>query len=134
MPVTCFLCAAIHHETRLIEVPSPSIRPPFLKKPSISPQYSPKWPIHPVPITRTSLDQIPTFFATVSVGTPNDPLELKLKAISSARFQAIKLGFPDFLSFASSHSKKEINDNDFKILCGAGKEVKKLCEKSSLES
>jgi sugar phosphate isomerase/epimerase len=80
----------------------------------------------------TSLDQIPTSFATLSVGTPKDPLEFKLRAISSAGFQAIELGFPDLLSFASSHFKKEIDDHDFTSLCKAGKEVKKLCERYNL--
>jgi len=83
-------------------------------------------------IQRTSLNEIPTSFASVSVGTPDDPLELKLTAISSAGFQAIELGFPDLLSFASSYFKKEINDHDFKSLCEAGKEVRKLCEKHKL--
>lgn len=83
-------------------------------------------------IPRSSLGQIPTSFATVSVGTPNDPLELKLKAISSAGFQGAELGFPDLLSFASSYFKKEINDHDFRSLSEAGKEVKKLCEKHNL--
>ncbi|KAG0651099.1 3-dehydroshikimate deHydratase [Hyphodiscus hymeniophilus] len=84
-------------------------------------------------VPHTSLDQIPTSFATVSVGTPSDPLETKLKAISSARFQAIELGFPDLLSFASNHFKKEIDDHDFKSLCEAGREIKKLCKKNKLE-
>jgi sugar phosphate isomerase/epimerase len=83
-------------------------------------------------IPRSSLNQIPASFATVSVGTPKDPLELKLKAISAAGFQAIELGFPDLLSFASSHFQKEISDHDFNSLCEAGKGVRKLCEKYKL--
>jgi tryptophan synthase alpha subunit len=45
-------------------------------------------------ISRSSLDSIPTSFATLSVGTPDDSLENKLKAISNAGFQGIELGFP----------------------------------------
>ena len=84
------------------------------------------------PIPRFSLDQIPTSFATVFGGTPNDPLELKLKAISLVGFRVIELGFPDLLSFAGSHVKKDIKDRDFKSLCEAGKEVKALCKKIKL--
>lgn len=78
----------------------------------------------------SSLDQIPTSYATVSVGTPSTALPQKLSAISSAGFKAIELGFTDLVSFASPHFKKEINDHDFKSLCEAGMEVKKLCEKN----
>lgn len=83
-------------------------------------------------IPRASLDKIPTSFASVSIGTPEDPLELKLKSISSTGFQAIELGFPDLLSFACSHFKKEVNDHDFESLCEAGTEVRKLCKKYKL--
>jgi sugar phosphate isomerase/epimerase len=83
-------------------------------------------------ISRSSLDKIPTSFASVSVGTPSDPLELKLSAISKAGFQAIELGFPDLLSFASTYHKKEIKEDDYENLCKAGEEIKKLCAKDKL--
>ncbi len=76
---------------------------------------------------RASLDSIPTSFASVSLGTPKDPLPDKLKAISMAGFKAIELGFPDLVSFASTHHKKEIQEDDYENLCSAGVEVKKLC-------
>lgn len=85
-----------------------------------------------MPISRSSLNSIPTSFTSVSVGTPSDPLESKLLAISSAKFQAIELGFPDLLSFASSFHKKEIKEDDYDSLCSAGEEVKKLCKKYNL--
>ncbi|KAL3417936.1 3-dehydroshikimate dehydratase [Phlyctema vagabunda] len=84
-------------------------------------------------ISRASLDTIPTSYASVSLGTPDDSLEDKLKAISSAGFQAIELGFPDLISFASSHHEKEIKEDDYSSLCSAGVEVKKLCEKYKIE-
>jgi len=84
-------------------------------------------------IPRSSLDQIPASFATVSVGTPNDPLEKKLSAISSAGFTAIELGFPDLLSFASSHFSKSVSPDDYSSLCTAGTQVQKLCQKHNLK-
>ncbi|PBP24847.1 xylose isomerase-like protein [Diplocarpon rosae] len=83
-------------------------------------------------ISRASLNSIPTSFASVSVGTPSDPLEKKLQAISSAKFQAIELGFPDLLSFASSYHGKEIQEKDYTCLCTAGAEIKKLCQTYNL--
>jgi sugar phosphate isomerase/epimerase len=83
-------------------------------------------------ISRSSLDSIPLSFATVSVGTPEDPLEEKLKHISSAGFQGIELGFPDLLSFASKYHGKEIKEKDYENLCSAGVEVKALCKKYNL--
>jgi sugar phosphate isomerase/epimerase len=83
-------------------------------------------------ITRSSLNSIPASFASVSVGTPSDPLEQKLKAISSAGFTAIELGFPDLLSFASSHLSQEIVENDYDALCKSGSEFKKLCAQNKL--
>lgn len=89
-------------------------------------------PTSAVSITRQSLNQIPTSFATVSVGTPDDNLADKLKAISKAGFSAVELGFPDLVSFASKHHGKEIAEDDYDNLCSAGKEVAKLCEKNKL--
>jgi len=84
-------------------------------------------------ISRSSLDSIPTSFASVSLGTPEDPLPDKLKAISAAGFQAIELGFPDLQSFASKYHKREIKDDDYDSLCSAGVEVKKLCKSHNLD-
>lgn len=83
-------------------------------------------------LSRSSLDSIPLSFASVSVGTPDDPLEDKLKAISSAGFTAIELGFPDLLSFSKTFHKKEIKEDDYPNLCKAGTEVKTLCKKHNL--
>jgi len=66
-------------------------------------------------ISRTSLNSIPASFATVSVGTPEDSLEEKLKAISYAGFSAIELGFPDLQSFASKFHKKEVKEMIMRI-------------------
>jgi len=88
---------------------------------------------HPMmPISRSSLDSIPLSIATVSVGTPDDPLEKKLQHITAAGFHAIELGFPDLLSFASSFHSKKISENDYPSLCSAGHEVKLLCKKHKL--
>jgi sugar phosphate isomerase/epimerase len=83
-------------------------------------------------LSRPSLDSTPLSFASVSVGTPDGPLEEKLNAISSAGFQAIELGFPDLLSFAQDFHKKEIKEDDYENLCSAGREVKTLCKKHKL--
>jgi sugar phosphate isomerase/epimerase len=68
-----------------------------------------------MPISRFSLDSIPVSIATVSVGTPDDPLEEKLKAISHASFQGIELGFPDLQSFASTFHHKTIAETTGRI-------------------
>lgn len=83
-------------------------------------------------ISRLSLDSIPTSFATVSCGTPNDPLTEKLEAIAAAGFQAIELGFPDLLNFASTYHKKDIKEDDYENICSAGVEVRKLCASNNL--
>jgi sugar phosphate isomerase/epimerase len=84
-------------------------------------------------ISRTSLNSIPTAFATVSVGAPEGPLEEKLQAISSAGFQAIELGFPDLVSFASKYHKSQVAENDYRALCSAGAKVQALCGKYKLK-
>lgn len=86
----------------------------------------------PASITRSSLQTIPTSIATVSVGTPDTPLEDKLAAISSAWFQAIELGFPDLLSFASTHFSREIGESDYTSLCTAAVEIRTLCKEHNL--
>lgn len=83
-------------------------------------------------ISKSSLSSVPFSYASVSVGRPQDPLESKLQAISSAGFTAIELGFPDLQSFASKHFNKDVKDDDYESLCRAGKEVKKLCENYKL--
>jgi len=84
-------------------------------------------------ITRSSLTSIPTSFATVSLGTSDDDLESKLKAISLAHFQAIELGFPDLLTFASKYHGPSISENDYDSLCSAANEVKTLCKTHNLK-
>jgi sugar phosphate isomerase/epimerase len=75
----------------------------------------------------SDLSSIPTSFATCSIGAASDPLEKKLRAISSAGFQGIELAFPDLLTFANSHLKREVQETDYDAICEAGREVKKLC-------
>lgn len=84
-------------------------------------------------IDKTSLEQIPTCYATCSIGKPTDPLPEKLFAISSAGFQAIELSFPDLISFASSTLNKEVQPSDYDGLCTAAEEVKKQCDKLGLK-
>lgn len=84
-------------------------------------------------LSKSSLQSIPTSYATVSLGTPDDPLPQKLQAIASAGFNAIELGFPDLLSFANSKLSTEVSNYDFDDLCTAGEEVRKLCEELGLK-
>ena len=84
-------------------------------------------------ISRASLNSIPTSFASVSVGMPNDPLPDKLKAISAAGFQGIELGFPDLVSFSSTYHRRMIKEDDYESLCSAGVAVRKLCAAYKLE-
>lgn len=86
-----------------------------------------------VSITKESLAKIPTSFATVSVGTTEDSLESKLKDISAAGFQAIELGFPDLVAFASKHHAKDVEEDDYEALVSAGQEVAKLVKQNKLE-
>lgn len=84
-------------------------------------------------LTQSSFAAIPTCYATVSVGTPNHPLDQKLEAIAGAGFQGIELGFPDLLNFASKFHGKNIGHEDFPGLCIAAKEVKVMCEHQGLK-
>jgi sugar phosphate isomerase/epimerase len=84
-------------------------------------------------ISRASLDLIPTSFVSVSVGTPYDPLPDKLRAISAAGFQAIELSFPDLVSFALSHHKRKIEEDDYENLCSAGVAVRELYAANKLD-
>ena len=83
-------------------------------------------------LSKTSLSTIPTCYATVSVGTPEDDLPQKLEAIAAAGFKGIELGFPDLLSFTSKHHKKDVQPQDFDAICTAGLQVKSLCDKLGL--
>lgn len=80
-----------------------------------------------------SLSSIPRCYATVSVGTPSHPLDGKLKAIASAGFQGIELGFPDLLSFASKKLNKDVGPQEFDLLCRAGQEVRRMCKELGLK-
>ena len=86
-----------------------------------------------MPLSKDSLSKIPTSYATVSVGTPDHPLDKKLQAIAAAGFQGIELGFPDLLSFASKTLGKDVRPQDFDLLCNAGLEVKTLCKELRLK-
>ena len=83
--------------------------------------------------SKDSLSALPTCYATVSVGTPDHPLDKKLEAIAAAGFQGIELGFPDRLSFASKNFGKEVGPLDVDVLCNAGLEVKRMCKEKGLK-
>lgn len=84
-------------------------------------------------ISKSSLNSIPTCYATVSIGTPTTPLDQKLAAIAGAGFQGIELGFPDLLSYASQTYKKDVDAQDFDTLCEAGRKVGAMCEEAGLK-
>ncbi|TPX16270.1 uncharacterized protein E0L32_003919 [Thyridium curvatum] len=77
--------------------------------------------------------KVPTSFASCSVGLPRHSLPQKLEAIASGGFEAIELSFPDLHSFARQHLGKNVAEDDYPLLCEAGKEVKKLCEQHNLK-
>ena len=84
-------------------------------------------------IPKSSLSSIPTCYATVSIGTPTNPLPLKLKAIASAGFQGIELGFPDLQSFTSQNIGRDVGPKEYDALCNAGQEVKRICQELRLK-
>ncbi|KAL8766362.1 MAG: hypothetical protein Q9209_006832 [Squamulea sp. 1 TL-2023] len=84
-------------------------------------------------VSKSSLNSIPTCYATVSIGTPDTPLDQKVSAIAGAGFQGIELGFPDLLSFASKNSNKDVDTQDFDTLCDAGRRVASICQESELK-
>lgn len=84
-------------------------------------------------LSKSSFAEIPTSYATVSVGTPTHPLDQKLDAIAGAGFQGIELGFPDLLNFASKFHGKTIENQDFPALCEAAREVKQMCATRGLK-
>lgn len=88
------------------------------------------------------LDNIPTSYATVSIGCkPEHTLPKKLEAISAAGFQAIELGFPDLVAFANQHLRPseqddgpdEISECDYDNLCAAAKVVKTMCDAKGIK-
>lgn len=78
------------------------------------------------------ISTIPTSYATVSIGTPEIPLPEKLRAIASAGFNGIELGFPDLLSFASQLKGRKVDAKEYHQICEAAEEVKKQCEELGL--
>lgn len=86
-----------------------------------------------MPLSKDLLSTIPICYATVSVGTPDHPLDKKLEAIAAAGFQGIELGFPDLLSFASKDLGKDVGPQDFELLCNSGLEVKRMCKELGLK-
>lgn len=79
-----------------------------------------------ISITKSSLEDTRVSYATVSVRSPENSLEQKIKAISSAGFTGIELEFLDLLGFACRYFNNFIQADDYKRLCEAGREVKKL--------
>ena len=84
-------------------------------------------------LSKSSFASIPTCYATVSVGTPKQPLVEKLEAIAAAGFEGIELGFPDLLNFACKFHDREVGNEEFTPLVEAAKEVKQMCAKSNLK-
>ncbi len=85
-------------------------------------------------LTLSSLQSIPTSYATCSIGYNEEhTLPKKLDAISGAGFSAIELSFPDILSFASLHLEHEVQPVDYDDLCIACKAIKSMCDARGLE-
>jgi sugar phosphate isomerase/epimerase len=85
-------------------------------------------------LTTENLKDIPTCFASVSIGCRDEhTLPKKLEAISSAGFSAIELGFPDLLAFASTYMKKEVGEYEYDDLVISAKVVKAMCDAKKLK-
>ena len=84
-------------------------------------------------LSKSSFSEIPTCYATVSIGTPTHPLDQKLEAIAGAGFQGVEMGFPDLLNFASKFHSRQIDNKDFPALCEAALEVNQMCATLGLE-
>ena len=85
-------------------------------------------------LTLSSLQNIPLSYASVSIGCRDDhTLSKKLNAIAAAGFNAIELGFPDLLSFASTYMKKEVGAYDYDDLVVSAKVVKAMCDSKNLK-
>lgn len=77
---------------------------------------------------------IPPSYATVSIGCKDEhTLPKKLRALSEAGFKGIELGFPDLLSFASLHLRKEIGPYEYDALVTAAKVVKAQTDAQGLK-
>lgn len=86
------------------------------------------------PITTDSLKDIPLSYATVSIGrSGNHSLSDKLRAISSAGFSAIELGFPDLVTFAKDYLQQNVEATDYDELCMAAMDVKSTCDDLGLK-
>ena len=79
------------------------------------------------------LREIPTSFATVSIGDSSTDLSTKLEAIANAGFQGIELGFPDLVAYASHVFHGEVQADDYERLVKTGVEVKKMCAQLKLQ-
>ncbi|EEY16552.1 3-dehydroshikimate dehydratase [Verticillium alfalfae VaMs.102] len=75
---------------------------------------------------------LPTSFASCSIGLPHHTLEQKLAAISSAGFTGIELAFPDLQTFAARHAHRNIAADDYPALCKAATAIRSLCHASNL--
>lgn len=85
-------------------------------------------------LTISSLQSIPTSYATCSIGYNDEhTLPKKLEAISSAGFSAIELSFPDILSFASLHLRHEVRAADYDDLFTAAKVIRAMCDAKGLK-
>lgn len=78
--------------------------------------------------------RIPTCYASCSIGTQSShDLPSKIRAISSAGFDAIELSLLDLSSFANTHLNQHVSHRDYDALCSAGREVKQLCRENKLK-
>ena len=77
--------------------------------------------------------QIPTSYATCSIGSPSTPLPDKLRAIASGGFKGVELAFPDLVAYAGTLHGDEVKPDEYARLCEAGQEVRKLCDDLNLE-
>lgn len=78
-------------------------------------------------------ENIPTAFATCSIGHAEDTLREKINVIAQSKFRGIELAFPDLMNFASLRAGKKVAANDYDELCKAAAEVKTLCREVGLE-
>ncbi|KAF2433415.1 xylose isomerase-like protein [Tothia fuscella] len=80
----------------------------------------------------SSLESIPTSFATCSIGCKDEhTLPKKLDAIANAGFSAIELSMPDIESFAKIYMKQEILEYD--DLVTVAKVIKAMCDAKELK-
>jgi sugar phosphate isomerase/epimerase len=79
------------------------------------------------------ISQIPTSFATCSIGSPDTPLPQRLRAISNAGFTGIELSFPDILSYGHELYGREVKEDEYQQLCQVAKEIKNFCEEVGLQ-